>query len=215
MIQLPENTYYGKRIPKEKFYSHLEVPATIKQSFVSDIDSIIWLNKLSSTTLNIATGEKVKEIALLEVTLKTKEYNKLLFQFIDKNIPLYVVYLLRFASEEQLLVNYKEPIAGKPNAFKLAVPSVTDWVKENSLELRVEGLNLDSLYEGFVRQIVGLQIDDDAYIDVKVQIEGRCDMEKLERRIAILENKKRNEKQFNKQLEIAEEIRRLKKDREA
>lgn len=41
MIQLPETTYYGKRMPKEKFYSHLEVSVAVKRSFVDYVDYVV------------------------------------------------------------------------------------------------------------------------------------------------------------------------------
>lgn len=212
MIQFPESTYYGKRIPKEKFYSHLEVSATIKQSFVNDIEQIVWLNKLSATTLNLAASETVKEIALLEVSLKTRDYNKQLFQFIDRNIPLYVVYLLHFGSEEQLLVNYKESIVGKPNSFKLTETYITEWAEEHSLKLKIQGLNLDALYESFVWQIAGDKLQSSSSeVELKETIVKTKEIEKTEKQIVLLESLKRKEKQFNKQLEIAAEIKKLKK----
>ena len=86
MIQLPKSTFYGKRMPKEKFYSHLDVSAAIKRSFVDDIDYFVWRNKLSASTVNIAEGVIVKEIALFEVILKKEDYNPDIFELIDKNI---------------------------------------------------------------------------------------------------------------------------------
>lgn len=119
MITFPHSTYFGKRMPKEKFYVHLDVPNAVKQSFISEIEQIVWLYKLSPATINLESGEKVKEIALLEVKLKTQDFNKQLFQFIDRNIAVYIIYLLRFGDKVQLLVNFKEPIYQKPNSFKV------------------------------------------------------------------------------------------------
>lgn len=155
MIQLPETTYYGKRIPKEKFYSHLEVSATVKRSFIDDVDYFVWLNKLSASTLNVVAGDKVKEIALFEVHLKREEYNPTLFEFIDRNVPVYVVYLLRFEGNVRLLASYKEPSGNKSGVFRIVETFVSDWMPENDIDLFVDGLNLDSIYENFVRQIAG------------------------------------------------------------
>lgn len=211
MITFPQSTYFGKRMPKEKFYAHLEVPNSIKQSFVSEIEQLVWQYKLSPTTINLEAGEKVKEIALLEIKLKAKDFNKQLFQFIDRNISIYIVYLLRFEAECRLLVNFKEPILQKPNSFKVEESYLTDWMEEDKLELNIEGLNLDSLYESFVRQVAGEKLKmilPDA--ELKELVVRSKEVQKMERRIAQLEVRMRNEKQFNKQLEVAAEIKKLK-----
>lgn len=212
MITFPHSTYFGRKMPKEKFYSHLDVPNSIRQGFVSEIEQIVWQYKLSPTTINLASGKKVKEIALLDIKLKTKEFNKQLFQFVDRNIAVYIIYLLRFGTEVRLLINFKEPILQKPNTFKVEESYLTDWMEEDKLVLNIEGLNLDALYESFVRQVAGEKLKTilpDA--ELKELVVRSKEVQKIERRIAQLGVRMRNEKQFNKQLEIAATIKKLKK----
>lgn len=210
MIQLPETTYYGKRMPKEKFYSHLEVSATVKRSFVDDADCFVWFNKLSASTLNVKAGDKVKEIALFEVHLKREEYNPSLFELIDRNVPVYVVYLLRFEGNVQLLASYKEPSGNKSGTFRIVETFVSDWMPEGDIELCVDGLNLDSIYENFVRQIAGNKLKSAPSENLVVDIEAEQRRAKIERQIAQLEAKRRKEKQFNRQMALSAEIKKLK-----
>lgn len=210
MVQLPETTYYGKRMPKEKFYAHLEVSATIKRSFIDDVDYFVWLNKLSASTLNVKTGDKVKEIALFGVHLKREEYNPTLFEFIDRNVPVYVVYLLRFAGNVRLLASYKEPSGNKSGTFRIVETFVSDWMHENDIDLFVDGLNLDSIYENFVRQIAGNKLKSIPSDNLVLDIESEQHREKIERQIAQLEAKRHKEKQFNRQMELSAEIKKLK-----
>lgn len=210
MIQLPETTYYGKRMPKEKFYSHLEVSATVKRSFIDDVDYFVWLNKLSASTLNVKAGDKVKEIALFEVYLKREEYNPILFEFIDRNVPVYVIYLLWFKGNVQLLASYKEPSGNKSGTFRIVETFVSDWMPEGDIELFVDGLNLDSIYENCVRQIAGNKLKATPNENIIVDIEAEQRRAKIERQIAQLEAKRRKEKQFNRQIELSAEIKKLK-----
>lgn len=210
MIQLPETTYYGKRMPKEKFYSHLEVSATVKRSFIDDVDFFVWLNKLSASTLNVKAGDKVKEMALFEVHLKREEYNPTLFEFIDRNVPVYVVYLLRFEGNVQLLASYKEPSGNKSGTFRVVESFASDWMPENDIDLFVDGLNLDSIYENFIRQIAGSKLKSASSENLVVDIEAEQRRAKIERQIAQLESKRRKEKQFNRQMELSAEIKKLK-----
>lgn len=210
MIQLPETTYYGKRMPKEKFYSHLEVSAAVKRSFIDDVDYFVWLNKLSVSTLNVKAGDKVKEIELFEVQLKREEYNPTLFEFIDRNVPVYVVYLLRFEGNVRLLASYKEPSGNKSGVFRIVESFANDWMPENDIDLFVDGLNLDSIYENFVRQIAGNKLKSTPSENLVVDIEAEQRRAKIERQIAQLETRRRNEKQFNRQMELSAEIKKLK-----
>ena len=59
MFGLPQSTAYGKRIPKQKFYDNLNVSPALKRVFVEQIKVIYWRNKIASSTLNIAAGEKI------------------------------------------------------------------------------------------------------------------------------------------------------------
>jgi hypothetical protein len=196
-------------MPKEKFYVHLEIPAAIRQSFVNEIDLIVWQNKLSATTLNLAPGNMVKEIAVLEVKLKKQNYNKELFRFISRNIALYIVFLLKYESQAQLLIHYKEPIANKPSTFKVIETYVTDWISEQAINLTISGLDMDVVYQNFVQQI-GRIAHSDKNLEFGTTVKKTIEDKKIERQISMLESKLKNEPQFNKQLEIADRIKKLK-----
>ena len=51
----PEKTEFKKRIPKQKFYTNMEITSNLKKAFVEQIKIIYSQNKLTSTTLN-STG---------------------------------------------------------------------------------------------------------------------------------------------------------------
>lgn len=210
MIQLPKSTFYGKRMPKEKFYSHLDVSAAIKRSFVDDVDYFVWQNKLSASTVNIAEGVIVKEIALFEVILKKEDYNPDIFELIDKNVPVFVVYVLRFESKVKLLASYKEPSLNKQGSFKLLGTFTSDWLSEDDILLHTQGLNLDAVYESFVRQIAGTKLQENKSDTLADDIAQQQYRAKIERQIAQLQAKKRKETQFNKQIAISAEIKKLK-----
>jgi hypothetical protein len=196
-------------MPKEKFYAHLKVPAAIRQSFIDDIDQIVWRNKLSPTTLNVAPGNMVKEIALLEVKLRKQSYNKELFRFLTRNVALYFVFLLTYESKAQLLIHYKEPVANRPDRFNILETYATVWMDEAAIKLTISGLSMDMVYQNFVRQIGEIE-DTDECIEFRERIEKQKAIGKTKRLISILELNLRKEPQFNKQLEISNKIKKLK-----
>lgn len=210
MILFPTSTYYGRRMPKEKFYAHLEVSPAVRRSFVEDVEQFVWLNKLSATTLNVESGKKVKEIALFEVTLKHEEYNAGIFETIDRNVPVFVVYLLRFCGQVRLHINYKEPQPNKLGTFRIVETFESEWQSDEQAELKIEGLNLDAVYDGFIRQVAGSRLQESSNESLTEDIEQSQQRAKILRQIEQLQKRKRREVQFNKQLEIAAEIKKLK-----
>lgn len=210
MIQFPESTYYGKRMPKEKFYSHLEVSGSVKRSFVYDVDYFVWSYKLSQITLNLAAGDKVKEIAVFDVYLKRDDFNLGLLDVIDKNVPVYVVYILHYGGRVSIYIAFKEPFENKLSGFRVLERFDSGWMDAAEAQLQIEGFDLDRVFENFVRQVAGAGLQSAQSESLTQDIERQKQCNKIERQIAQLEAKRRNEKQFNRQMELSAEIKKLK-----
>ena len=211
MLNFPKSTQYGKKIPKEKFYSKLEVSSAMKRNFVNDIDQIVWRNKLSASTINISSGSLVIEIDVLEISLKKKECNYSLFEFIDKNLPNHTVFILTYSNEVQLFITYKEAIDNRVGRHKIAANYKTDWLPQNEMQLNIDGLNLDRVYDNFVVQIANEKLAIEAHSDLKQAIVSAQEIERLQKEITALESKIRNETQFNIQVKLSTKLKALKK----
>ena len=149
----PKSTEFNKRIPKTKFYEHIELGRKIKDSFVQDIDSIIWANKIAPSTVNIAAGEKVTEIQVFRIILKQSDFNKDVLKTIDEQIPYHILFIVCYRDKEQAWIGYKEQSGSESRAFKVDSYYHTAWQKPEEMELAIEGLNMDAVYESFVKQI--------------------------------------------------------------
>ena len=73
MFGLPETTYFGKLVPKSKFYNKLSIDKKLERSFVEQIASVRWMHKLSADTLNVSKGQAVEEIEVFLIKLKNSE----------------------------------------------------------------------------------------------------------------------------------------------
>ena len=79
------------------------------------------------------------------------------------------------------------------------------------LIVKLEGLNLDDVYENLVRQIAGDKLQsDNSTASLKQSVERDKEIETLQKQISILQNKIRKEKQLNKQMEMNTELKKLK-----
>lgn len=209
----PKSTEFNKRIPKTKFYEHIELGRKIKDSFVKDIDSIIWANKIAPSTVNIAAGEKVTEIQVFRIILKQSDFNKDVLKTIDEQIPYHILFIVCYRGKEQAWIGYKEQSGSESRAFKVDSYYHTAWQKPEELKLAIEGLNMDAVYESFVKQISAstapIQWDDSLSArDNTAKIEER---KKLQKQIEKLEQQLRKETQPRKKYEIHQELQRIKK----
>lgn len=88
----------------------------------------------------------------------------------------------------------------------------TDWQPLGGFMLKFDGLNLDAVYENLARQISGGRLGTDG--DIEEAVDRDKQRQRLERDIVALEKKLLREKQFNKQVELNGELKRLKKELE-
>lgn len=209
MIGLPKTTEFNKRIPKQKFYENLDISPALKRVFVDQVKVIYWRNKIATTTMNLSEGKEVKEIEVFEVRLNSPALNESLLRQIDRQIPYHILFLLEYQGKYQAWIGYKETAASGNKAFKVNVYYCTEW-QEEDLQLRLEGLDLDSVYENFVRQIAGDKLDiKNSGEYLKESVERSEYKHVLQRQIDNLRIKIRKEKQLNKQIEMNIELKKL------
>ena len=212
IIKLPKETELNKRIPKQKFYENLSVTPALKRIFIGQIKVIYWRNKIAATTMNLVAGETVTEIEIFEVRLTAPQLDVSVLKQIDKEIPYHILFLLEYEGKYQAWTAYKESVASGSNAFKVGTYYHTEWLPEQDLPIKVDGLNTDAVYENFVRQIAGDALQADRVESLKESVERDTRRQELQKQITALQAKVRKEKQLNKQVQLNAELKRLKKE---
>ena len=221
MINLPSSTFVGKVVPKEKFYSKCAVNTATKNLFVKYVEQIVWQNKLTAQTMAAGNGLLVNEIDVFEVKMKSFECPRKLFEFIDQNLHHHNVFVLTYDDKAKLFVNFKEK--EKDETFLESFE--TPWKPTGEPAFNLSGSNMDEIYESIVRSadssnavasLSSLSLPKgettqsktslkDYIIQSKQNAKIQAQIEKLEKKLA-------NEKQFNRQVEIRAEIKRLEKE---
>ena len=216
MIGLPKTTEFNKRIPKQKFYENMDISPALKKIFVEQVRIIYWKNKIAASTTNLAAGTDVTELEVFEVRLSSPVLDDSLLRQIDKEIPYHILFLLEYQGKYQAWIGYKEAAASGNKAFKVNGYYHTEWLAEDELPLKLEGLNVDVVYENFVRQIAGDKLKTEAAGESLKESVARDEQKQaLQKQIATLQAKIRKEKQLNKQMQMNTEIKKLKKELEA
>ena len=212
MFGLPESTYFGKLVPKNKFYDKLTIDKKLERSFIDQINSIRWAHKLSADTLNVEKGSIVEEVEVFLIKLKTSEIDLNILRQMDRQLHYHLIFILEFEEQYQIWTGYKEESTN--TAFKVGNYYHTDWVTEETFSLRIDGLNMDTVYENLVRQIAGDVLAQENAESLKETVERQAAREKLEKEIAKLRAKLRKEKQFNRQVELNAQLKALLKQLE-
>ncbi len=217
MLGLPKATEFNKRIPKQKFYENISVTPAMRRIFVDQINTIYWKNKIAPTTLNLEAGNNVSEIEVFEVKLNSLPLDTAVLRQIDMDIPYHIIFVLEYNGLCQAWTAYKEKTSGGNKAFKVEKYYHTEWLPEDELVLKLDGLNMDSVYESYVRQIAGdTLINASANVSetLKESVERDKQIQMLNKQIENLQTKIRREKQFNRQIELNAELKKIKKELE-
>lgn len=209
MLGFPQTTEFNKRIPKQKLYENMEVSPALKRVFVERIKLIYWRNKLTVSTMNIAPGETVTEIEVIEIKLASPQLNEAVLRQIDKEIPYHILFILSFDGKAQAWTGYKEATGGGNKAFKVNKYYHTEWMPEHELNLKIEGLNMDAVWENLIIQVGGVEVGQGKSLDEQIQIDDQ--KAKMQKEIEKLEKQARNAKQPNKKFQLAQQVKTLKK----
>lgn len=197
MLKFPNKSEFNLKIAKEKFYSYGKISNKDKEIFVNDVEKIVWKNKLSEQTTNIASGENVDEIEVIYIKLRNKNFDIKLLQLIKNIIPYNIIFLIEYENVACLAVYY----GGKLFC--------TEWQTPDTLNLSLEGLNFDSVWENIVIQIGKITLEQDNSLDE--QLAKNEQKAKLLKEIERLEKLARKEKQPRKKFEFHEKIHKMKK----
>lgn len=210
MLNLPKSTEFDKKIPKQKFYDKIEISPEVKRALVEQIKEIRWVNKLSPDTLNLQLGTKVTELEVFLIHLKERELDERVLRQIDRELPYHLLFLLEYEGQYKAVIGYKEAAEAGTAAFKVNRYYATAWGSEAELRLELCGLDIDAVYEGYVRQIAGAALTGTQGSDLRESVESTAQQEKLERQLAALDARIRKEKQPKKKFELVQERKRLK-----
>lgn len=198
MFGLPSDTVINRPLRKETLYVNASLKPRVREIIKDQIESVVVCHKLADGW--VSKGETVEEILIFEVKLRQRKLNKHVLPAIAQAIPYKILFILTFGDEAQAWIEASDTFYH------------TDWLPFDGFMLKFEGLNLDAVYENLARQIAGGRLAGGGSIAEAVEIDKR--RRKLEREIAVLEKKVASEKQFNRQVELNGELKRLRAELE-
>lgn len=199
MLGLPPTTEVKRPLPKAQLYKRFEWKSSQRESFDADISRLDFVNWISPRTLPpIAEGSEIKEIFVVEILLKKRDFDPKNITLLAKSIPQRIVFLLRYGDKIKIAVYHTKLF-------------LTDWqncLSPNSSSLTIHGLNLDAVWENIVSSIGNISVEQDKSLSEQIKVDE--ERAKLERQIASLERQMKASKQPRRKRELFIELQRLK-----
>ena len=195
MKSIPNSCKVNKLLPKKVFYNKAGINSNIKDVFINQIEKITWLYKLSFETIGIPKTKEVEEIEIFQINMKEKIIPSSIIKAIAENISYPILFVIKYGD------NYCYAIKVEDSIYN------TNWNEEISIDYNA--ISLEILYQNIVKSIIKEQ---DTLQEFNTLINNKSKQQELEKRLNILENKLQQEKQFNRKVELNQEIRKIKEE---
>ena len=196
MLGLPQSTEVKRPLPKAQLYKRFDWKPSQRESFDGEVSRLDFVNWIAPRTLPaIAEGAEVKEIFVIEVSLKSRDFDTKNIVLLAKSIPQRVIYLLRFEDEAMLAV-YHSKLFTAP------------WQSLDSATVALSGLNLDAVWQSLVSSIGQFSVEQENSLTEQIKADEERD--KLLRQIAALERQMNAAKQPRRKRELFLELQKLK-----
>lgn len=195
MHWIPEAARFSKQLPKKAIYAKFNMNTAAKEKFDGEISRINIIAELSPATTNLAAGETIGSIFVLQVLLKKKDFDEKTIAQISKLIDQNMLLVLEYEGEQKLAVYHTKLIQ-------------SPWKPTGTHQFRLEGLDLDALWEKLIIQIGGIQIEQDHTLDQQIAVDDQ--KAKIQKEIDRLTKLAKKEKQPKKKFEIVQQINKFK-----
>ena len=204
----PTKARFGRKIPKSKLYENASVNTKLKDNFVNQIEKIVWQYKLAPNTLNLDATDKVSEIQVFDIFLKTKEVDQALLEVIDKAIPLPIIFQIHKGNKVKIKAAYKRPSESANNKWVIESYFESEWLdKDVAKQPMPQALDLGKLYEQILKSLMSVEvISSKTTQTLDEQVDKINKINSLKKEMDKLDSKYKKEKQRNRQFEINKQI---------
>ena len=198
MFDLPKSTEIRKPIHKKLIYQKFpaELDGEKRKRFDEDISRITVTNEISEKSIKIRPTDEVSSIFVIQIELKSKEYNDRNIALVSKLFGQKLLLVLRVDDEYQLAIYETQLLK-------------SEWKKEAEIKLRIDGLDLGTVWNNLVTAVSGISAQDGNTLSEQIGIEA--EKERLKKIIVELERKARKEVQSKRKFELHRQIGEYKK----
>lgn len=195
MLGLPQSTEVNRPMPKAQLYKKFELKQVQRDAFDADVARMEIVNFIAPQSLpGIAEGSEVKAVFVVNVELKSFDYDPKNIILIAKLIPHRIIFALRHENKVQLAV-YHTKLFTSP------------WQSLEVSNLTLSGLNLDAVWKNIVAYVGDLEVAEGNSLAEQIRVDD--ERARVVRQIESLERLMRSNVQPRRQRELYAEIKKL------
>lgn len=207
LYRWPAAAKFGRVVPKTKFYEHANISAAVRERFVADVQRIKWAYKLADSTVYLRGDTTVPEIQVFVIDAKGDDVSYDVLTVIDKAVKFPIFFEINRKCGEHVLtrmVAAHKQLSG--TGKRLSAYFSTDWLSADAPRAPLPpAVDLPALYAGLLAPILPIPArPGERLADAAERVDQA---RKLEREIAALERRLRNEPQFNRKVEMHRKLR--------
>ena len=214
LYKFPQQAKVDRLIPKNKFYEQGKANTKIEQLFVDQVENIRWAYKLASSTIHLQDQEDLKEIQIFRVKSRVKDLDVSILSFIDKLILTPIIFEVVYQDKVKVVASYKRLSQVDKTKAVIGQYYASEWLEDHDrIDLPIY-LKLADLYEHFIAQILPIASNkdlenDDESVSIELQLQKAQQLQSLQKQLDKLKSKLRNEKQFNRRVELNKQLQNL------
>ncbi len=214
LYKFPPQAKVDRLIPKNKFYEQGKANSKIEQLFVDQVENIRWAYKLASSTIHLQDQDDLKEIQIFRVKSRVEDLDVSILSFIDKLILTPIIFEVVYQDKVKVVATYKRLNQADKTKAVIGQYYASEWLEDHDrVELPLY-LKLADLYEHFIAQILPItssedSVDDDESVCIELKLQKAQQLESLQKQLDKLKSKLRNEKQFNRRVELNKQLQNL------
>ena len=214
LYKFPQQAKVDRLIPKNKFYEQGKANTKIEQLFVDQVENIRWAYKLASSTIHLQDQEDLKEIQIFRVKSRVEDLDVSILSFIDKLILTPIIFEVVYQDKVKVVATYKRLNQADKTKAVIGQYYASEWLEDHDrVELPLY-LKLADLYEHFIAQILPIalskdQENDNESVSIELQLQKSQQLESLQKQLDKLKSKLRNERQFNRRVELNKQLQNL------
>ena len=211
LYKFPQQAKVDRLIPKNKFYEQGKANTKIEQLFVNQVENIRWAYKLASSTIHLQDQEDLKEIQIFRVKSRVEDLDVSILSFIDKLILTPIIFEVVYQDKVKVVATYKRLNQANKTKAVIGQYYASEWLEDHDrVELPIY-LKLADLYEHFIAQLLPIVSNedpenDDESVSIELQLQKAQQLESLQKQLDKLKSKLRNERQFNRKVELNKKV---------
>ena len=209
MFNFPSQTFFNRRVAKDKLATQLHFTPTVRKLFSEQVKSVHWAYKFAEDTLNIRKGKHVTEIEVFHLVLNQQSLDERILQQWDRELPYHSLFILEYNGQGQVHIAFKLKDGSNKAYYSIKRYFCTPWMPLEQLTFTISGLTLDNVYENLVQAVAGEQLPLEDNKKMTERVEKTILQQEIQTKIDKLEAQIRKEKQLNRGMELRNKIREL------